>query len=803
MVLRCANVFRIALVTSVLVILFAGFASAADKIELRGEVYDGINVPNVVEGNDPSGNPVNLSWNAINFPGFGEDMKIGITGSERLLISQPLSDFNRFIPEQGLWYISDKYSRNFAVYDQKGLTVAGNANYSVFNFFGRRSVAIKDNSSKLARMVIEQNVNDIKNLTGGEVWDMGDGYLLKVAEINGTSARLVLSRNGIELDNKTVSPDSIYVTTKNIANETNVPIFVIYLDSIVMDGAYKASLKYTWLIVNEISGPTKPGDIEPIYRIMETWSIDSNRITLTNQIGITLAGDTAITLFGPPPPSPEGFKLKVADSNTLRFYPVIEITTPGIYEVRGKISESGSTRVWHAFNFGGIWYDFKANLDTELIEISPSESLTSLDRTIDKNNLNYSTSKVLRRYQVSRQLNLSVPNGLDCTSGYKTPNGGCYAIAGWQGRGYVAVNGKANKLAKLILEMCSAVDDKKTLTVGETWDMGDGYTLTANSIDAKATPRQVWLVFSKDGIKLEDKVVIQGQVYTYTARSIAGESDVPIFVTYIDSVFAGATTDMVQVRYTWLISSNVMEIRAGDVFGAMKVIEASENQVKLKNVDTVITLSSDSVVDIMGNLKFRVADNASVLRFYPFVTYEIPQPPLVLPPQPFDTLEFEPNVWNLVSVPKTLNNSAVDIVLNNLSLDANNVKWYYNASSNAWEHPSNIMPLRGYWVYSNVSSKIIQKLKYKNMAGPNVPPSMLMKAGWNLIGHTSTEAMQVKSALISIDGKYSHLLTYDLIKGWRFYIVGNPSLQQFDAFEPGRGYWIFMTQDATYAAVDV
>jgi len=252
MVLRCANMFRIALVISVLVILFSGFASAADKIELRGEVYDGTNIPNVVGENDPLGNSVNLSWNAINFPGFGEDMKIGITGIERLLISQPLSDFNRFIPKQGLWYISDKFSRNFTVYDQKGQYVAGSANYSVFNFFGGREVAIKHNSSKLARMVIEQNVNDIKNLTGGEVWDMGDGYLLKVAEINGTSARLVLSRNGIELDNKTVSPDSIYVTTKNIANETNVPIFVTYLDSIVMDGVYKASLKYTWLIVNEI-----------------------------------------------------------------------------------------------------------------------------------------------------------------------------------------------------------------------------------------------------------------------------------------------------------------------------------------------------------------------------------------------------------------------------------------------------------------------------------------------------------------------------------------------------------------------
>jgi hypothetical protein len=35
------------------------------------------------------------------------------------------------------------------------------------------------------------------------------------------------------------------------------------------------------------------------------------------------------------------------------------------------------------------------------------------------------------------------------------------------------------------------------------------------------------------------------------------------------------------------------------------------------------------------------------------------------------------------------------------------------------------------------------------------------------------------------------------------YIVGNPSLQQFNDLESGRGYWIFMTEDATYAAVDI
>jgi hypothetical protein len=226
-----------------------------------------------------------------------------------------------------------------------------------------------------------------------------------------------------------------------------------------------------------------------------------------------------------------------------------------------------------------------------------------------------------------------------------------------------------------------------------------------------------------------------------------------------------------------------------------------DHTIKLWNDASSVSLSADTIVNLAGEMSFNVADNDSALRFYPFVTYQI-SPPLQ-PPSPFDTLSLQLNNWNLVSVPKTLNNSAVDIALSNLSLDANNVKWYYNASTNAWEHPSSITLLRGYWVNNNASAQVLQKLWFKNMAGPNVPPSMTLKAGWNLIGHTSQDYMPVQSALISIDGKYSHLLAYSPVEGWKIYIVGNPSLQQFNVFEPGRGYWIFMTQDATYAAVDV
>jgi hypothetical protein len=74
----------------------------------------------------------------------------------------------------------------------------------------------------------------------------------------------------------------------------------------------------------------------------------------------------------------------------------------------------------------------------------------------------------------------------------------------------------------------------KTMAVGETWDIGDGWTIQANAIDAKATPKQIWITLSRNGIKLDDKVMSEGDTYNYNN----------IFSVKIASIYAGATSDM-------------------------------------------------------------------------------------------------------------------------------------------------------------------------------------------------------------------------------------------------------------------
>lgn len=293
-------------------------------------------------------------------------------------------------------------------------------------------------------------------------------------------------------------------------------------------------------------------------------------------------------------------------------------------EIRGEVVNASAVTsfTWDTAKFAGFWYDLKTNDSTETLEVQ----LIS-NRSIPKEKLWYNTSIAATEFKVSSEKNRTVEYGLDSNGKNPLSTGDrYYAVVGWMAEKYVGINGKPNKLAKLVLEQEES--DKMTLTVGQTWEMGGGYTLTAQSIDARSTPRLAWFVLSKDGAKLDDKVIeaasasgtgTQG-VYTYYAN-VGGESNVPIFVTFVDSVFSGATSDMVQLKYTWLIDTKTLEIKSGDTYGIFKV--DSEDPLKLKS-DSAVSLSKDSTVTLAGNMKFRISDSPDWdVRFYPMVEYVI------------------------------------------------------------------------------------------------------------------------------------------------------------------------------------
>ncbi len=606
------------------------------------------------------------TWDAYNFAGFFYDLDENI-GKEKLQILQPILtanqrtiDINRLVYYTGadqkrLKVVTEASGNNAGAANISGLCCIGpgqafeDGNYYTAGWQGDKYVALNGKVDKLGMLAIEQGASsaDKKTLTVGETWEIGDGWKLTAQSINAKAtprqAWLVLSKDGNKKDEKVISTGTIdarpiytYIE-KSFCGETDVPVFITYLDS-VFSGATSdmLQLRYTWLIASTCTEIKSDSG----YGVFKVANIDTaGRMLELRNTGtpVTLSRDSTVDLMG-------NLMFKIADrDDILRFMPVTLRTLPGNYEIRGAVWDqnsingfggTGTATTWNVYNFEGFFYDLNDDLGKEELQVLQTDLNANL-RTIGSSRLVYKTGaqpKMLNAVKAAFSGNTTAAeiSGLCCTGSGRTFQDGSYYTAGWQGDKYVALNGKINKLSKLAIEQGTSSADKKTLTVGETWEVGDGWTLTANSIDAKSTPRQAWITLIKDGVKKDDKVITTGTVnaeptYTFVEKSLCGETDVPVFVTYLDSVFSGATTDMLQLRYTWLISSTCKEIWSGDKYGVFQVvnIDTAGRKLELQNTANAVTLTPDSTINLMGNLTFSVADRTEVLRFYPKVDVKI------------------------------------------------------------------------------------------------------------------------------------------------------------------------------------
>lgn len=189
-----------------------------------------------------------------------------------------------------------------------------------------------------------------------------------------------------------------------------------------------------------------------------------------------------------------------------------------------------------------------------------------------------------------------------------------YSVIRLGGEIYAAVGGKSNKTARILIDHGEALTDKKEIVSDDfsrvTWDMGEGYTLTAQSVYSWASPyppdREIWtknkngnyigqarLILRKDGRILKNKTIPEGGTFIYSAN-LSNETNVPVFITYLDEVWEGAAMDHAVLGYTWLMSQDVKEIKRGDVFGELKVVNATSEKLILKNnSDTMLSFSVD------------------------------------------------------------------------------------------------------------------------------------------------------------------------------------------------------------------
>jgi hypothetical protein len=107
-----------------------------------------------------------------------------------------------------------------------------------------------------------------------------------------------------------------------------------------------------------------------------------------------------------------------------------------------------------------------------------------------------------------------------------------------------------------------------------------------------------------------------------------------------------------------------------------------------------------------------------------------------------------------------------------------------------------INKLKGLWLYATQNTTFTV-----NGTWPTSAVAISLKAGWNLVGYPSQTVRSVTDALSSIAGKYTKVYTYDAFDDadpWKVYDTSLPPfLNDLSQLQPGKAYWIYVTQDCT------
>jgi S-layer protein (TIGR01567 family) len=323
---------------------------------------------------------------------------------------------------------------------------------------------------------------------------------------------------------------------------------------------------------------------------MKITNVSETGITMSNFLPVSIKRGSIIEIIG-------SIKLRVADSDTLKLHLYSDCNYENS-EHRGAAGSNGLSS-WDGMNYAGFWYDVDSGNFSESLEVT---NITG--RTIPQGGLTYTSHRIQMLYPVTR-IKGKKPHGTD----------GSYLTFKLGGNNYAV---RSNGPAKILVGQGDCIYDKKTLQIGynefsgETWEMGEGYTLAAPSVNYSENPRKARIVLKRNGVVLDDVWLKEKEVYRYTPIE---DNEMPKLITYLDACFAGSTFDMIQFRYTWLVSDNVTVIKVGDRFGVFNVTIMEPDRIVLTNMGP-IDLKAGSGINLLGNLGFFV-ENSDELRFYP------------------------------------------------------------------------------------------------------------------------------------------------------------------------------------------
>lgn len=568
-------------------IALCGIADAASSNSTGNRIWDG--------DLDLS---LKYTWTPQSFSGFYYDVNTG-QGSENLTIDLD-SATERTISIEDLVYETRPINIDFKYQDWGEYQAIGFmtdryfAGYSDSDFSNNLSLMADE---KLSKVLIDNN--ERKSLYTGSSLILEEGYELEVKEVDNDGKKVLidLKKDGEHIDTDLVGSNDDYTYKKDLGLNDEVAIIAVHLDNIFkgtetnavfIDGVFQISDQLTSINSSDTYGK------------MEITSISPQKITMKNPGEIVLTKGKNIDIMGK-------LKFIVADDSTLRFAPVIEMSEPGNYVLRGTVAEEEFK--WTPLNFEGFYYNIDEGLGTESLTVKKIN-----EKTIEKGELEYKSQPEEVKFQHGDWGEFEVMGFLadKYFAGYPE-NKLSDSIS-------LVSNGE---LAKVLIDS----EEKKTVFSGSSLLLEEGYELEIKEVDIDGS--SVFLSLYKNGSLLDTDTVSANDNYIY-ASDIGSVEDVPLIAVHLTDIFRGTETNAVFIEGIFQISQEYITIEVRKKYGIMEVTGFSADGITMENTDE-ISLGRDKVTDIMGNMQFYAADSTD-LRYYPFIEKNT---------APFESLEID------------------------------------------------------------------------------------------------------------------------------------------------------------------
>ncbi|MBN2110744.1 MAG: PKD domain-containing protein, partial [Methanosarcinaceae archaeon] len=285
---------------------FAPFVDMSDPgtYELRGTVAEGSE---------------KLTWTPLNFEGFYYDIDEGIR-TETLELT---AISGRTIPDDALVYTSIPASVEFEHSEWGKFNVIGFMAEKYFAGYnddteidGIDSLSLIS-GGQLARVLLDED--DEISVYSGSSLILEEGYTLDIVEVDtsGDSVLVELSKDGDEVDTSIASANDEYIYEADVGDSEDVPVIIVHFNEVFRGSESNAVFIEGIFQISEDYLELESGDN---YGEMEIYSFGSASIVMKNDGSIFLGSDDEISLMG-------DVGIRVADSDTLRYYPFVEVST--------------------------------------------------------------------------------------------------------------------------------------------------------------------------------------------------------------------------------------------------------------------------------------------------------------------------------------------------------------------------------------------------------------------------------------------------------------------------------------------